>query len=109
MVSVGLLYVGAVLIVNGLMLLGRIDAWAAAPRRERHRRTCTPMTEHGSWSSGTWAEGPKDLQLSVGQSPAGRRRSGRGRPPLMDEGLHQWPRGVLDALTTWQPSSSPLR
>jgi hypothetical protein len=29
--SVGLLYVGAVLIINGLMLLGRIDARAAAP------------------------------------------------------------------------------
>src|SRR5215218_9869840 len=29
--SVGLLYVGAVLIVNGLMLLGRVDARAAAP------------------------------------------------------------------------------
>jgi putative amide transporter protein len=31
MASVGLLYVGAVLIVNGLMLLGRVDARAAAP------------------------------------------------------------------------------
>lgn len=31
MASVGLLYVGAVLIVNGLMLLGRVDAQAAAP------------------------------------------------------------------------------
>jgi hypothetical protein len=31
MASVGLLYVGAVLIVNGLMLLGRVDAPAAAP------------------------------------------------------------------------------
>jgi hypothetical protein len=29
--SVGLLYVGAVLVVNGLMLLGRVDARAAAP------------------------------------------------------------------------------
>jgi hypothetical protein len=29
--AVGLLYVGAVLIVNGLMLLGRVDARAAAP------------------------------------------------------------------------------
>jgi putative amide transporter protein len=29
--SVGLLYVGAVLIINGLMLLGRVDARAAAP------------------------------------------------------------------------------
>jgi hypothetical protein len=29
--SVGLLYVGAVLILNGLMLLGRVDARAAAP------------------------------------------------------------------------------
>jgi hypothetical protein len=29
--AVGLLYVGAVLIINGLMLLGRIDARAAAP------------------------------------------------------------------------------
>jgi putative amide transporter protein len=29
--SVGLLYVGVVLIVNGLMLLGRVDARAAAP------------------------------------------------------------------------------
>ncbi|WP_346621787.1 AmiS/UreI family transporter [Blastococcus montanus] len=31
MASVGLLYVGAVLILNGLMLLGRVDARAAAP------------------------------------------------------------------------------
>ena len=31
MASVGLLYVGAVLVVNGLMLLGRVDARAAAP------------------------------------------------------------------------------
>lgn len=31
MASVGLLYVGAVLVVNGLMLLGRVDAQAAAP------------------------------------------------------------------------------
>ncbi len=31
MSAVGLLYVGAVLIVNGLMLLGRVDARAAAP------------------------------------------------------------------------------
>jgi hypothetical protein len=31
MASVGLLYVGAVLIVNGLMLLGKVDARAAAP------------------------------------------------------------------------------
>jgi hypothetical protein len=31
MASVGLLYVGAVLIVNGLMLLGRVDARAAGP------------------------------------------------------------------------------
>jgi hypothetical protein len=31
MAGVGLLYVGAVLIVNGLMLLGRVDARAAAP------------------------------------------------------------------------------
>jgi uncharacterized membrane protein len=31
MASVGLLYVGAVLIVNGLMLLGYVDARAAAP------------------------------------------------------------------------------
>ncbi|WP_249522349.1 AmiS/UreI family transporter [Modestobacter marinus] len=31
MASVGLLYVGAVLIVNGLMLLGRVDGRAAAP------------------------------------------------------------------------------
>jgi hypothetical protein len=31
MASVGLLYVGAVLIVNGLMLLGLVDARAAAP------------------------------------------------------------------------------
>jgi hypothetical protein len=31
MASVGLLYVGAVLIVNGLMLLGRVEARAAAP------------------------------------------------------------------------------
>jgi hypothetical protein len=31
MAAVGLLYVGAVLIINGLMLLGRIDARAAAP------------------------------------------------------------------------------
>ncbi|MGY1843282.1 AmiS/UreI family transporter [Modestobacter sp. SYSU DS0875] len=31
MSSVGLLYVGAVLILNGLMLLGRVDARAAAP------------------------------------------------------------------------------
>jgi hypothetical protein len=29
--SVGLLYVGAVLVINGLMLLGRVDARAAAP------------------------------------------------------------------------------
>ncbi|MGY1637421.1 AmiS/UreI family transporter [Geodermatophilus sp. SYSU D00742] len=29
--AVGLLYVGAVLVVNGLMLLGRVDARAAAP------------------------------------------------------------------------------
>lgn len=29
--SVGLLYVGAVLVVNGLMLLGRVDARSAAP------------------------------------------------------------------------------
>src|SRR3712207_5439779 len=29
--AVGLLYVGAVLAVNGLMLLGRVDARAAAP------------------------------------------------------------------------------
>src|SRR4051812_49762977 len=29
--SVGLLYVGAVLVVNGLMLLGRVDAREAAP------------------------------------------------------------------------------
>ncbi len=31
MSSVGLLYVGAVLVVNGFMLLGRVDARAAAP------------------------------------------------------------------------------
>ena len=31
MASVGLLYVGAVLILNGLMLLGLVDARAAAP------------------------------------------------------------------------------
>jgi hypothetical protein len=31
MAAVGLLYVGAVLIINGLMLLGRVDARAAAP------------------------------------------------------------------------------
>lgn len=31
MASVGLLYVGAVLVLNGLMLLGRVDARAAAP------------------------------------------------------------------------------
>jgi hypothetical protein len=31
MASVGLLYVGAVLVVNGLMLLGRVDSKAAAP------------------------------------------------------------------------------
>src|SRR5919205_2570439 len=31
MAAVGLLYVGVVLIVNGLMLLGRVDARAAAP------------------------------------------------------------------------------
>jgi putative amide transporter protein len=31
MASVGLLYVGAVLIVNGLMLLGRVEARSAAP------------------------------------------------------------------------------
>src|SRR5919205_1112919 len=31
MASVGLLYVGAVLVVNGLMLLGRVDARSAGP------------------------------------------------------------------------------
>ena len=31
MASVGLLYVGAVLVLNGLMLLGQVDARAAAP------------------------------------------------------------------------------
>ena len=29
--SVGLLYVGAVLFLNGMMLLGRVDARSAAP------------------------------------------------------------------------------